>query len=70
MCELMIEQTEPLLRDRAELLVRDVDERRDWRDAFGNDVPVMFVDGAECCRHQFDRAALLEQLDIPRGAAQ
>jgi hypothetical protein len=29
---------------------------------FGNDIPVLLVDGNEVCRHRFDRGALIDRL--------
>lgn len=59
----MIEEVEPMLRGRAELAVVDVDDRDAWRDAYGQDVPVLLLDEIEVCRHRLDRAALLAALD-------
>ncbi len=58
MCVEMLTETEPLCRGKAVLVVRDVDTRQDWVDAYGLDVPVLLVDGIEVCRHRLDRDAL------------
>ncbi|MEO7387151.1 MAG: glutaredoxin family protein, partial [Gammaproteobacteria bacterium] len=41
LCELMLEELVPLCRDRATLRVLDVDSREDWRQNYGNRVPVL-----------------------------
>jgi thioredoxin reductase (NADPH) len=63
LCEQLIDEIEPLLRGRAALRVRDVDTEPSWADAYGWDIPVVFIDGAELCRHRLDRAALQSALD-------
>ena len=62
LCEEMLEQLEPLCRGRATLLVKDVDAKPDWADAYGLYVPVLVVDGTEVCRYQLDRPAVLQLL--------
>jgi len=34
---------------------------------FGNDIPVVLVDGIEVCRHSLDREALLARLSQPES---
>ena len=62
LCDVMLAAAEPLCRGRAELIVRDVDTREDWREAYGFDVPVLLVDGVEVCRHRLDEAAFIAAL--------
>lgn len=62
LCELLIDEVEPLVRGRAVVTVRDVDTHPEWANAFGSDVPVVLVDGFEVCRHRLDRQALLSAL--------
>ncbi len=66
LCELMLEQVAPLCRGKADVVVRDVDTRVEWADAYGVEVPVLLLDGAEVCRYEFDRAAFVAALN---GAA-
>ncbi len=63
LCELLIEQLLPLLRGRADVVVRDVDSRDDWRAKYGLRVPVVELDGAELCRYELDAAAVRRALD-------
>ena len=59
LCELMVEELVPLCRDRARIRVLDVDSREDWRQAYGNRVPVLCVEDQELSVAHVDRGALL-----------
>ncbi len=63
LCELMIEALLPLLRGRADLEVRDVDTRDDWRLQFGDRVPVLTLNGLTVCEYHLDVPALERRLD-------
>ncbi len=58
LCEQLIEQLLPMLRDRAELEIRDIDTREDWRDAYDTRVPVVEYDGSLVCEYHLDRASI------------
>lgn len=62
LCEEMLQQVEPLCRGKANIVVRDVDTRSDWLDAYGIEVPVLLLDGREVCRYEFDRQVFIERL--------
>ena len=62
LCELLLEEMEPLLRGRGELAVFDVDERDDWRARFGDRVPVVCIGDREICEFRLDRAAVMREL--------
>lgn len=62
LCEVLIEELLPLCRGRAEIDVHDVDTRSDWRERYGNDVPVVEIDGHIVCRHRLDRDAIRSAL--------
>ena len=62
LCEHMLEELEPLLRGRAQLAVVDVDDRDEWRERFGDRVPVLEHDGAVICEFHLDRAAVTRAL--------
>ena len=62
LCELLLEELLPLARGRASVEVRNVDERDDWRERFGLDVPVVELDGTTVCRHRLDRDAVARAL--------
>jgi hypothetical protein len=58
LCECLIEELVPLIRDRAPLSVRDVDADPGWRERFGDRVPVVEVDGHVVCEYRLDRDSL------------
>ncbi|MFW2404667.1 MAG: glutaredoxin family protein [Gammaproteobacteria bacterium] len=60
LCELLLEELGPLVRGIAEIQVRDVDERPEWRDAYGLRVPVLCCDGEEICQYNLDRRAVMD----------
>ena len=62
LCEDMLEALEPLCRGRASVIVRDVDSREDWAQAYGLHVPVLVADGKEISRYQMDRKAVIALL--------
>jgi DNA-binding IclR family transcriptional regulator len=59
LCELMLEELIPLCRDRATIVVLDVDSREDWRQAYGSRVPVLCSAGGEISVAHLDRGALM-----------
>ena len=54
----MIEELLPLIRDRLDLVVQDVDSRHEWYEKFDTRVPVMEYDGEVICQYHLDREAL------------
>jgi hypothetical protein len=62
LCELMLEELVPLCRDRATVRVLDVDSRDDWRQAYGNRIPVLCSGDREVSVVHLDRDALLAVL--------
>jgi len=62
LCELLLGELEPLVRGRANLSVRDIDDRPDWQSAYGERVPVVCCNGEEICQYKLDRAAVLERI--------
>lgn len=71
LCEVLIDELLPLTRDRATLLVRDVDSRSDWRERFGLEIPVVELAGERLCHFTLDRGAVLaalERAEAPRPA--
>jgi len=67
LCELLLEEIEPLVRDRANVRVLDVDERPEWQAAYGDRVPVVCCDGDEICQYNLDRRAVLDRIGIREG---
>jgi len=62
LCELLLEELEPLVRGRASIRVVDVDDREEWCRAYGDRVPVVCCDGDEICQYNLDRRAVLERI--------
>jgi hypothetical protein len=62
LCELLLEELDPLVRGRARIVVRDVDERAQWRDEYGLQVPVVWAGGAVLCHYHLDKAAVTRWL--------
>jgi len=60
LCELLLEELEPLTRGRASIRVLDVDDQEAWREAYGDRVPVVCCDGDEICQYNLDRRAVLD----------
>ena len=69
LCELLLEQLEPLVRARARITVRDVDDRPDWREAYGKRVPVVCGGAEEICHYHLDRTAVLTHLKASGATA-
>ncbi len=67
LCEQLLEEIEPLVRGRAALSVRDVDQRPEWREAYGQRVPVVCCDGDEVCQYNLDRRAVLDRIGTREG---
>jgi hypothetical protein len=64
LCDLLLEELDPLVRGRARIIVRDVDERAQWRDEYGLQVPVVWAGGAVLCYYHLDKAAVTRWLAV------
>lgn len=62
LCEILVEELLTLVDGRAEVQLLDVDQRQEWAEKYGNDIPVVALDGTEVCRHRLDRTAILAAL--------
>ena len=62
LCEVLLGELEPLVRDTAEIRVHDVDDRSEWAEAYGLRVPVVCCDGEEICQYNLDRRAVLDRI--------
>ncbi len=62
LCEVLIEELLPLVRGVARIEVHDVDTRHDWREQYGDRVPVVEIAGDYVCHYRLDRQALLSRL--------
>ena len=63
LCEEMLEELLPLIAGRAQVEVRDIDTRDDWREAYHTRVPVLEHDGEAVCQYHLDREALARILN-------
>ena len=62
LCELLLEELEPLVRGRASIIVRDVDTDPVWIALYGERVPVVHCDGDDICQYNLDRQAVLDRI--------
>lgn len=62
LCEVLIEELMPVVRDVCRVEVLDVDSRPEWREAYGKRVPVVEFDGDFVCQYYLDRDAILARL--------
>jgi hypothetical protein len=70
LCELLLEELAPLVRARATITVRDVDDQPEWRQAFGERVPVVCGGAVEICHYHLDQTAVDDFLEASaRGMA-
>lgn len=46
LCEQLIEQLLPVIRNRAHLEIRNIDTRAEWQQQFGTRIPVVEFEGA------------------------
>jgi len=67
LCEILIEELLPLLGERFEIAVHDIDTREDWQKAYDRRIPVVEYDGEFICQYHLDRQALsrIPGLDEP-----
>lgn len=67
LCDVAMEAVDAL-RGRLDfgVEVRDVDEQDAWREAYGEQVPVGFVDGRKVFKYRVDATALERALRAPR----
>ena len=58
LCELLIDELMPLIRDRLELEVVDIDERPELTLKYGTLIPLVEFDDEVVCQHHLDTAAI------------
>ena len=64
LCEDMHLQLEELQAEYGfELVIRDVDADPDWASAYGDEVPLLFAEDVEICRHFLDLECLKAHID-------
>ena len=67
LCERLIEELLPLIRDRARLEVVDIDEDASIKARYDVRVPVLEHEGVVVCEAFLDRDALEKSLEISTG---
>ena len=60
LCEQLIEELLPIVRDVFDVDVRDIDSREDWRARYDVRVPVVEFQDRMICEFQLDREAIQE----------
>lgn len=63
LCEVLVDELLPLIRDRATLLVHDIDRHDAWREKFSLEIPVVELDNERLCHFTLDGPAILAALD-------
>ena len=58
LCEVLIDELQPLIEGKLTLEVRDIDTRVDWHERFFMDIPVVEFEGEVVCMHFLDRDAI------------
>jgi len=58
LCEQLLEELLPIVRDQLEVKVLNIETRSDWLEAYGTLIPVICFEGREVCHHTLDRAAI------------
>ncbi len=70
LCEVLLEELQPLVRGRGRIEVVDIDTRADCREQYDTRVPVLEKDGVFLCQYRLDKAAVLASLPPrPRDSA-
>lgn len=63
LCEQLIEELSPLIRERARIEVLNIDTRPDWMEKYGTRIPVIELDGQGLCQYSLDVRAVVAALD-------
>ena len=63
LCEVLLEELQPLIRGRAGVEIVDIDTREDWQSAYGTRIPVLEFDGDLVCEYRLDRGKVRALLD-------
>ena len=62
LCDVLLEQLQPLVAGVMTIEVRDIDTRPEWHEQHFLDIPVVEFDGQLVCRHRLDTEAIRELL--------
>ena len=64
LCEVLIEELEPIVKGRAIVSVHDVDTRPEWAAEYGDRVPVVELGGQMLCQYRLDADAVRKALAV------
>jgi hypothetical protein len=62
LCEIMLEELLPLVRDQYPVVVRNIDENAEWKREFRLRIPVLHFNGKEVCHFHLDKEALIHEM--------
>ena len=63
LCELLVEELIPLVRDRLPLEIIDIGDHDDLEARYGTRIPVVEYRGEQVCQYRLDRSAVAELLE-------
>ncbi|NCF72498.1 MAG: glutaredoxin family protein [Gammaproteobacteria bacterium] len=63
LCEVMLEELLPLIRDKADIKYRDIDTQPDWTEKYDVRVPVIEYEGEVISEYPLDYGAIRAVLD-------
>lgn len=58
LCEQLIEELLPLVRDKMDIEVCDIDTRPEWQRDYGTRIPVVEFEGRFVCQYALDKPAI------------
>jgi hypothetical protein len=70
LCEVLLEELQPLVRSVFAIAVHDIDTRDEWRAAYGDRIPVVVFAGEPVCEGHLDRAAVAHLVHRLQGGQQ
>jgi len=63
LCELLLEELQPLIRGRAELEVLNIELQPEWLEKYATRIPVVELDDRVLCQYHLDADAIAGALD-------
>ena len=67
LCEQLVEELLPMVRDRFDVVVRNIDLDAEWSRQYSLKIPVVVLDGVEICHFHLDRDALSAATNVESG---
>lgn len=58
LCEVLLEDLQPMVRGVLDIVVRNIDAREDWQARYGSLIPVVVYNHRQVCHHKLDRQAI------------